>query len=122
MVNARTLIPTLGVLLVLAVSAGVASAKTRTRDCRPVTVSLGGNGDFEGQAHHIVATNVSCRRARHVAAQCVRGSHRGWHFDKSPGARSGPRRMWGDQFSLTRARAIVSFYIAGGGGCDPHQP
>lgn len=117
----RTLITvclTVASLVTFSITTAVGSS---SHDCHRVTVSLGANGEFEGQARHIVATNVSCRRARRVAAACVRGSHRGWRFEKSPGAVAGPRRSWGDQFILTRAAAHVSFYIVGGGGCDPHQ-
>ena len=89
-------------------------AKAATRNCRSVTVTFQPVG--EGSATFLRATNVSCARARRVAALCLRGLHAGWQVSVRPHRRAGadsPRIV------LARASARVSFEIAGGGGCGP---
>jgi hypothetical protein len=98
--------------LALAIITGPASASVH-RQCGSVTVSLGGNGDFEGSAYRIVATRVSCRRARRVAGACVRDSLRGWQVFST----ADERRAGHDRTVLERADARVSFEVVGGGGC-----
>lgn len=91
------------------VAASALTAHGATRACGQVTTKVGVG---EGSAHHILATRVSCRRARSVARSCVRDRSRGW--DVFAGAE---RRFWGPRFILRHGEAQVSFYVAGGGGC-----
>ena len=100
--------------LVVSCLVAAAPAKAVTRNCRSITVTFQPVG--EGSATFLRATNVSCARARRVAALCLHGSHPGWQASVRPHRRAGadsPRIV------LARARARVSFEIAGGGGCGP---
>ncbi len=96
-------------VLLACLSADPALAVSRT--CGSTTVSLG--RDAEGSAVRIVATRVSCKRARLVARQCVRGTLRGWRR-----FREERDDIRGDRIVLERGSARVSFFIAGGSRCD----
>ena len=97
------------VLLVAVLLMAPTDAPAATRACGSVTVALGDG--FEGSAARIVATRVSCRRARRVARACVRDRLRGWSVRQAPRGRPQPR------FVLRRGAARIWLSIAGGGGC-----
>jgi hypothetical protein len=100
--------------LVVSCLVAAAPAEAATRKCRSITVTFRPVG--EGSATFLRATNVSCARARRVAALCLHGSHAGWQISVRPHRRAGadsPRIV------LARASARVSFEVAGGGGCGP---
>ena len=107
---AAALAPVVSALVVAAAS----PASAETHGCRSVSVKFQPEG--EGSATFLRATNVSCARARRVAAQCLRGSHTGWEVSVTPHLRAG---IESPRIVLARGRARVSFEIAGGGGCGP---
>jgi hypothetical protein len=85
----------------LAVGAPAVAADV-TRSCGSVLVTF---AQSEGSATRILATRVSCRRARVVARACVGGYLKGWR-----------PRVARERIRLTRADAVVSLQLAGGGG------
>jgi hypothetical protein len=101
-------------LLMLGAEAGWAEVRPPApvyRQCGNVTITL---GEGEGAAARIRSTNVSCARAREVAARCIRGSSRGWLLSTEPRL----VREGGDRTHLDRGRATISFNLVGGGGCE----
>jgi hypothetical protein len=102
------LVLTFAVCLLFAVPAQARS----TRACGNVTVALHPFG--EGEAYRIFATAVSCRRARTVAASCVRGRRGGWLAFSEPLTDTQDDQ---GRTRMTRGQAVVTFRVVGGGGC-----
>jgi hypothetical protein len=81
-----------------------------SRSCGDVLVSFQPVG--EGSAVGILATRASCLRARSVARLCLRDRLRGWKVSQTEP--DNPQRA---RVRLVRGDAVVSFRLAGGGGC-----
>lgn len=66
-----------------------------------------------GRAWRILATRISCRAARPVARQCLRGRvSGGWRVAYNPRT---------DRTTMRSGRRVVSFQLVGGGGCIPSR-
>lgn len=107
----------LAVVALLLLAAPVADAQPpgATRSCGDLTVSYRAHHvHAEGQAHKILATRVSCHRARVVAKACILDRLKGWHVFRQPLT---AEMTDTGRTILQRAQAKVSFQVIGGGGC-----
>lgn len=98
--------------LALSVAVSGPANASSTRSCGNAAVSLG--KDSEGGAWRIRGTQISCDRARAIAATCVRGTHRGWSRSSTSSEANGIAHV---RTALQRDKARVTFEIVGGGGC-----
>lgn len=105
----------------LALTTLAPTAQAARHRCGQVLVTQHSPTYWEGQAHHITAKGVSCMIARRLARGCVLGHRSGWRYSQDAPAESGPRSGWGNRIWLEKRGAglAVTFYIAGGGDCQP---